>query len=163
MLSNKYIKNKTIKIWGATIFVFCCLGFWPLGFGFFMGLPPPPTVRCGSFTRRGTTATLLGGSRPAPPGSFCFYFVFLVLDQFLYCSFCVLVFLVFSTALPIFSASDLPPSVHYRAFPRDPTATSSNTPCTSQIRLLRDWLFPVLLVFSVCILLLFPCIAVFCL
>jgi hypothetical protein len=74
-----------------------------------------------------------------------------------------LVFPVLSAALPIFSASDLPPSVHCRAFPCDPTATSSNAPCTGRFRLLRNWLFPVLLVFSVCILLLFSCIAVFCL
>jgi hypothetical protein len=151
------------------VFVFRCFGVLAPGFWFSVGVASaahrPLRVFFASPPRRATTATLLGGSRPAPPGSFCFCFVFFVLDLYLYCFIFVFLFffLVFSGALPIFSVLDLPPSVHCRAFPCDPTATSFNTPCTGPIWLLRDWLFPVLLVFSVCILLLFPCIAVFCL
>jgi hypothetical protein len=152
------------------VFVFRCFRLLAPGFWFSVGVASaahrPLRVFYASPPHRATTATLLGCSRPAPPGSFLFLLCFLCFRSvFVLLYFCVLVFFffVFSGALPIFSALDLPPSVHCRAFPCNPTATSFNAPCTGPIRLLRDWLFPILLVFSVCILLLFPCITVFCL
>jgi hypothetical protein len=142
-------------------------GFGPWFFGSLWGLPSLPTARCGSFTR--LHRLLL----PSPPSSgvlassprlFSFRLCFLCFRSvFVFALFLCSCFFVFSAALLIFSLLDLPPSVHCRAFPCDPSATSFNAPYTGRIRLLRDWLFSVLLVFSVCILLLCPCIAVFCL
>jgi hypothetical protein len=104
------------------------------------------------------------GFSTSSPRLFSFRLCFLCFRSvFVFALFLCSCFFVFSAALLIFSLLDLPPSVHCRAFPCDPSATSFNAPYTGRIRLLRDWLFSVLLVFSVCILLLCPCIAVFCL
>jgi hypothetical protein len=79
------------------------LGFWPLVFWFSMGVAStayrPLRVLYASPPPCATIATLLGGSRPAPPGSFRFGFVFFVLDLYLVLLyFCVLVFCVFCSS-----------------------------------------------------------------
>jgi hypothetical protein len=93
-------------------------------------LPPPPTARCGSFTRPHhvmlPSPPSSAGFRPAcvwaSPRLFMFLFCFHVLDLYLFSCFYV------STAQPISSAPVSPLSVHCRAFPCNPTTTSPQHP-----------------------------------
>jgi hypothetical protein len=109
------------------VFVFLCLWSFCLCFCFSEGVASvahrPLRVFYTSTPRCATIITFLGGSHSAyvraSPGYLCFCFCFHVLDLYLF----FLVFSIFATQ-PIYSAPISLPSIHCRAFPRDPSATS---------------------------------------
>jgi hypothetical protein len=106
------------------VFVFLCLWFFCLCFCFSKGVASAAHrllwVFYASTPRRATIITFLGGSRSAYVRASPWLFMFLLLFP---CIRFVFVFSIFATQ-PIYSAPISLPSIHCRAFPRDPSTTS---------------------------------------